>query len=128
MKTLINISVLFAFILLGSGVYSQSCDLRIIDSDNTSGASYSGYIELWDYSGTPTQLSHENFYNKYYSSSGATVNIALTYQVAPDIASLKFIVHAVNQSTSKSGDASSPNYFDSDDYYNNHPDVSLSIQ
>ena len=128
MKTIQKILGIIFLLLFGSGVFAQSCDLRITDNDNTSGAYYSGYIQLWDYSSTPaTQLSNEPFY-EYYPTSGATVNISLSYQVDPDIARLKFHVHAVNVSTSKSGDAQSAQYFDSGDYNNNHPDVALSIQ
>lgn len=128
MKTIKIILAFFSLSLISSGILAQSCDLRITDEDNTSGAYYSGYIQLWDLTGTPTQLSNEVFTNVYYSSSGTTVNIDLDYQVAPDIAKLKFYVYAINTSTLRDGIAWSANFFDSYDYYYNHPDVSLDIE
>ena len=128
MKTLKNISVLFAFLLLSSGVFAQECTLKITDENNTDGAYYSGWVELWDLTGTPDQLSHENFTSEYFSISGATALIYLTYQVAPDIERLKFYAVAQNTSTSKYGDGWSASYFDSYDYNNNKPPVTVNIQ
>lgn len=127
---LIKIITVFIFLSLISSVcFAQSCDLRINDEDNTSGAYYSGYIVLYDCTGSPwSPLSYEPFTNEYYSSSGVSVNIPLNYQVAPDVAKLKFYVYAINTSTSRDGTAWSADFFDSYDYYNNHPDVSLTIE
>jgi len=111
-----------------SGVFSQSCDLTINDEDNIDGAYYNLVVELWNCLSIPyIQLNTEYKQNVYFLYSGYTVPVPLDYQVGPDYAKLKFHIKATNTSTSRYGWGWSQQTFDSYDYYNNSPPVTVNI-
>jgi len=116
------------FLPFSSGVFSQSCDLTINDDDNIDGAYYNLVVELWDCTSTPNiKLNTEYKQNVFFLLSGQMVQVQLDYQVGPDYAKLKFHIKATNTSTSRYGWGWSQQTFDSYDYYNNSPPVTVNI-
>jgi len=117
MKTLMKLFALFAFMMMGTGVLAQWCNLQIYDPNNSGNQEYYYWVALYDFD-VSTTVPVQVFPPSYATwwSSGSIRNVPFTIQFSNDKTNLYFRAYARNTTTNKDDEQWSGE-FDSGQYY-----------
>ena len=116
MKTLMKLFSLFAFMMMGTGAFAQSCIVQITDPNWTSSTLYHYVVALYDFDVSTTNPVEVKSDTINWPSNGGTYQVTFSSQFSKDKTNLYFRAYAKNLTTNKFDEQWSGE-FDSGQYY-----------